>query len=69
MTPRPCECSKRGCKHFRGPIGPYDDVSFICVAYPRGIPEEIVIGKDKHEELRGDEDSPLAFTPGGVARL
>lgn len=49
-------------------MGPVDDPLFVCVAYPRGIPDDIIIGKDKHAELRGDEDEAVTYQPGGVKR-
>jgi len=34
----------------------------FCLAYPKGIPQEIAYGNDKHLELWGDEAIPIIFT-------
>lgn len=39
------------------------DPPLRCAAYPDGIPDPIADGTIGHNELRGDEDIPLAFEP------
>ena len=42
------------CKHFRR-----DD--FYCSAYPDGIPDELLSGKEKHTEVRKDQIGNTVF--------
>lgn len=44
----PIPCLLRGCKWYRGPIGPPEDCQFACMAFPTGIPKEIQEGKNDH---------------------
>lgn len=39
----------------------------VCVAYPAGIPGDILNGDD-HNELRGDEQTPVAFEKASGAK-
>lgn len=44
-------CSKRGCKHFRGvdqPDGTEQTERVVCAAFPNGIPDAIAYGDDLH---------------------
>lgn len=47
--PRVTACQVRGCVNFRSCIGPPDDPVFVCMAFPTGIPEEILSGESLHE--------------------
>ncbi len=39
------------CKHFEG----YETDELICTAFPRGIPEEIILGSVEHiKPIKGD---------------
>jgi len=49
-TPRVTYCQQAGCKYFKAPVGPPEDPVFVCDAFPAGIPEEILSGRDKHEK-------------------
>ncbi len=41
------------CKHYYRQLR--------CLAYTNKIPDEIIIGKDKHKVLRGDEEFNFVF--------
>lgn len=43
-------CSVRNCIHFVGMSGDEDETKQrpICSAFPKGIPDEIAYGKNKH---------------------
>ena len=53
-------CRSRGCKHFFGFVRDQssdkeDKGKFICAAFPRGIPKEILYGDNDHtRKVRGD---------------
>ena len=42
------------CKHFRR-----DD--FYCLAYPDGIPDELLLGEELHNEVRKDQTGDTIF--------
>lgn len=44
------QCSKRRCKHFQGftPDEDEDKQRPVCKAFPKGIPDSIAYGNDKH---------------------
>lgn len=48
-VPRIVACQVRECVNFRSCIGPPDDPVFVCLAFPLGIPEEILSGENGHE--------------------
>jgi len=55
-TPRLIPCLPRKCKHYLGIIGPVEDPVFICEAFPKGIPEIVLDGSDRHQrEIPGDD--------------
>jgi hypothetical protein len=64
-TPRSVYCVEKDCALFRGSLGPTFDPTFICIAYPFGIPEEVLSGEDAHLSSRGDDDGYI-YTPNGV---
>ena len=41
---RECSCFKRMCRHYGG-FGRFQDV---CIAFPKGIPDEIITGENEH---------------------
>lgn len=49
-TARMTYCERERCKHFFGPMGPKDIPLFVCRAFPKGIPEEILSGEVNHTE-------------------
>lgn len=55
-VPMVIPCLQRNCVHYRGVLGPPDDPVFICMAYPLGIPQDILVGEDLHTSSRGDDD-------------
>lgn len=55
-TPLPCICQRRNCAHYWGIKGLPESGLYTCMAYPTGIPDEILSGKDDHTESRGDDD-------------
>jgi hypothetical protein len=57
-------CSVRSCKHLLGVVqsdGSEETERVACVAYPKGIPDEIAYGDDRHLELRGDEKTDVHY--------
>lgn len=58
------ECFRRKCKHYIGvyqPDGTELTERHICAAYPEEIPDEIVIGEDKHLSVRPDQKNSIVF--------
>lgn len=43
------------CKHC-------EDIKLVCPAFPKGIPDEILFGKDKHLQVRADQQGDIVFT-------
>ena len=41
------------CRHYYGQLK--------CLAYPDRIPEDIVFGKDKHLQVRDDQDNEIVY--------
>ena len=39
-----------------------EEGKLCCLAYPDGVPHEIMNGEDNHTSLRGDEFEPIVFT-------
>ena len=62
-TPRSVYCERAKCQRFRGIVGPPDDPVFVCEAFPTGIPEEILSGKNEHLEPYPGDDG-LTYEPG-----
>lgn len=76
MTTQPkVICEARLCAHFAGYLGPEEDTVPFCAAYPTGIPDDILIGADLHNQARGDEykgrvyDGPAATVVQTVKHL
>jgi hypothetical protein len=44
------------CKHFR-------EWDLFCAAYPRGIPDELLDGSEKHKKIRKDQEGTKVFEP------
>lgn len=62
-TPRLTYCQVASCARFWGPMfGPPEDPVFACEAFPKGIPEEIMSGNNKHTESV-DGDNGLTYEP------
>jgi len=55
-TPIQSICSKRNCRHYAGIIGPTIDPVHYCTAFPRGIPDDILTGKNLHKNPYPDDD-------------
>ena len=54
-TPRSVHCHRSKCRRFGGYVGPSEDPVFVCEAFPKGIPEEILSGEDEHlKPVEGD---------------
>jgi hypothetical protein len=57
-------CSVRNCKHLGGVEqgdGSEETERVVCTAYPKGIPDEIAYGSDRHLKLRGDETNKVHY--------
>lgn len=61
-TPRVTYCSAYKCKHYMGAYGPPDDPVFVCEAFPKGIPEEILSGSNRHLTSYGGDEG-ITFEP------
>ena len=63
-------CTKRGCKHYLGIWRPESEgegdygETHTCAAYPKGIPDDIDTGKDKHLKVRPDQDNEIVYEKG-----
>jgi len=54
-TTRQIYCVTARCANYYKPVGPLDDPIFVCKAFPKGIPEEILSGRNKHTKpFKGD---------------
>ena len=61
-------CSKRNCKHFLGVVQPDGTEASErpnCKAFPRGIPDEIAYGNNKHDKSYPG-DNGIRFNPAGA---
>ena len=47
------------CVHFNR----FEPEGFTCKAFPKGIPEEIIEGIERHEAVREDQEGELVFEP------
>ena len=55
MITKQIPCELRGCIHYRRPLGPGEDPTFTCLAFPKGIPKDILSGKNLHlKPIEGD---------------
>ena len=55
-----CSCFKRMCKHFEGIMesnGPERPGKHICKAFPEGIPDEILSGRNEHSVSMPGQDN------------
>jgi len=59
-TPRSVACKRRNCKHFVGPEGPPEMPTFVCQAFPTGVPESILNGQNLHT-LPHPDDGGIQF--------
>lgn len=50
-VPRKCWCERYHCKHFRGNDFRLKDAPLVCTAFPEGIPEKILSGKQIHDYI------------------
>ena len=58
-------CFKRSCKHFLGVYSPNEDEEMgqvvNCTAFPKGIPDEIAYGINKHLVRHPDQDNDIVY--------
>jgi hypothetical protein len=54
---RPYEASCARCKQG------FDSIAFTCKAFPEGIPDEILEGKDKHLKPLPGQKNGIVFSP------
>jgi hypothetical protein len=48
-------CQVRNCKHYITQVGPLEYPTYVCSAFPKGIPVEIVDGRNDHTRpFKGD---------------
>lgn len=68
MMPQP-NCDKRKCRFFRGLKyldGKSEDTEVVyCDAYPKGIPNDIAYGDDKHLTVREDQNNDITYKQSG----
>jgi len=58
------ECSKRKCKWFQGvkKLGKLEATEVVyCKAYPKGIPNVIAYGSNKHTKIRDDQKGKYIY--------
>lgn len=63
MTISEPKCSKRNCKHFIG-VKPNQNEKLpitICEAFPKGIPDEIAYGDNKHLKPIENQKNEITF--------
>jgi hypothetical protein len=57
-------CYTRGCKHFLG-VSQSDGTEateyVYCLAYPKGIPNDIAYGDAQHLKVREDQNNDIVF--------
>lgn len=59
-------CELRECQRYGGTVGPPDDPLHICEAFPQGIPQSILIGRNLHlKSVQGDNGLLYDPPPGG----
>jgi len=59
-------CYKKKCKHYQSVkwLGKTESTERnICTAFPKGIPEDIAYGNDKHLKKHPDQDNDILFEP------
>lgn len=60
-------CFTRKCKHYLGVIQP-DGTELTeknyCKAFPKGIPNDIAYGDDKHLKVRDAQDNEITYEKG-----
>ena len=57
-------CRRRCCKHFKGVLQPDGtEASEVCVcpAFPKGIPDRIAYGSDKHLQISSDQVGNVVY--------
>ena len=58
------ECYIRECKHFQGVKQPYkkEENEFVfCMAFPKGIPEEIAYGHNLHKQPILEQGNDIVY--------
>lgn len=61
------KCFLRHCKHFQGIVQPDGTEATevpACTAFPKGIPDEIAYGGNKHLEPLPDQGNEIVFEKG-----
>ncbi len=58
---RNCACYLRRCKWYKGLRG---NGAFYCMAFPKGIPEEIVSGKERHKRVYPSQNREYIYRVG-----
>ena len=49
-TPQVTTCERRHCANYRSGMGPPRNMVFVCLAFPGGIPDDILSGLNNHVE-------------------
>jgi hypothetical protein len=62
MQVAPPNCFKRGCKHYDN-VAWLGEMKFIhvCIAFPKGIPEDIAYGNNEHLEVVEGQTGTVVF--------
>jgi len=56
-----CSCFKRMCRHYGG----FGGVQHVCNAFPKGIPDEIIIGENEHLAALPEQINGIIYEQAG----
>lgn len=63
----PPNCWNRGCIHYIGILqnkkSEFGEIP-ACKAFPKGIPDEIYFGSNKHNKIHPEQDNDIVFEKG-----
>jgi hypothetical protein len=56
-----CNCFKRMCRHYGG----FVRVQHVCIAFPKGIPDEIITGENEHLTALPGQENVISYERAG----